>query len=805
MDSLRQDIRFALRSLGKSRLFTIVAVAMLGLGIGVNTAVFSLVDAVAFKPLPFADADRLVDLHEWSATDLCAGCAVGTSYQGFLDWRQRARSFSAMGAYTELPVSVSGAEAPERVTGALASADLFAVLGVRPALGRGILPEEDRVGGAPVVVLSDDLWRRRFASDSAIVGRTIRVNGVAYAVIGVMGPRFRFPEFAELWLPFGQLAPPSSRSQRDYGVVARLRPDVSIARADAEMKALGSALAKQYPETQRNWTAAATSFRRDYAGDVTQLYAVMLGAVACVLLIVCANLAGLMLVRGAARQKEFAIRLALGASRRHLVRQLLCESILLGIAGGAVGVLLAIWLADFAVASLRTAVPFWIDFGVDLRALAFCFVMSATTGLVFGLVPALRASRPDVQATLKEGGHALSAGSAKSRLRSALVVAELAIALILLAAAGVLMKSFLRLSAPETGYDIRNVLTGGLEFLDARYSDRAQIAAASTEISDRLRRIPGVATVALSHSRFIAGFGARRERIQVEGIADVPERVSPGFATVVTPGYFDVLRLPLRVGRLFTAADRPGAPAVALINARLARQLWGDQSPLGRRVRFGAADSLPWLTVVGVVGDMDRPGRIANQLYLPFAQHAARPATLLVRGDRTAADVRQLAPVIRGEVRAVDADLPIVTLQTMEEERHDRFWPYQMYALFMSGFATLAIVLAAVGLYGLIAFVVAQRTREIGIRMALGADRLDVLRLVSVQGARLVLLGIVVGIVGSLGVLQILRSMIFGENPMDAGVFALVSALLALIALVASYVPARRAASVDPLIALRSE
>jgi len=328
MDALRQDIRFALRGLAKSRIFTVVAVTMLALGIGVNTAVFSLVDAVAFKPLPFADADRLVDVHEWSATQLCAGCGVGTSYDGFLAWRARARSFAAMGAYTELAVAVSGAESPERITGALASAELFQVLGVRPAVGRGFTSDEDRTGGAPVVVVSDDLWRRRFGADTALLGRVIRVNGTGYTVVGIMPPRFRFPEFAELWLPFAQVAHDTPRDRRDYGVVARLRAGVTIGQADAEMRVLASALEAQYPETQREWTARVTSFRRDYAGETTQLYSVMLGAVTCVLLIVCANLAGLLLVRGAVRQKEIAIRLALGASRGQIVRQLLAESLI---------------------------------------------------------------------------------------------------------------------------------------------------------------------------------------------------------------------------------------------------------------------------------------------------------------------------------------------------------------------------------------------------------------------------------------------------------------------------------------------
>jgi putative ABC transport system permease protein len=709
-----------------------------------------------------------------------------------------------MGAYTEAPVSISGMEAAERLTGAVISAGLFDVLGVRPALGRVFLEEEDRVGAAPAVIIADDLWKRRFAADPAILGRAIRVNGTSHTVVGVMPPRFRFPEFAEVWLPLAPVAQHTARDDRQYGVVARLRPNLTVQQADAEMRTLAAALEAEHPDTQREWTARAVEFRRDYAGEVTELYGVMLGAVACVLLIVCANLAGLMLVRGASRQKEIAIRLALGAGRPQLVRQLLAESIILGLVGGAAGLVLAGWLVDFAVASLRTAVPFWIDFAVDGRALTFCLIISIATGVVFGLVPALRASRPDVQSTLKQGGHAQTASLVRSRLRSALVVGELAVALVLLAGAGVLMKSFLRVSVPESGQDIHNVLTGSVEFLDARYADDAQVGSAAAQIIDRLSGIPGVSTAAMSRAHFIAGFGAADERVLVEGVPSVPDGASPRFATIITPSYFSALRLPLVAGRTLGPGDRQGAPLVAVINARMARQLWPAESPLGKRLRMGSADSLPWLTVVGVVGDVVRTGRTSNQLYVPFAQHPGRPATLLVRGEPTA-DVRQLAPVVRSEVSAIDPDLPVVALKTMEEEHHDRFWPYQMYALFMSGFAALAILLAAVGLYGLVAYGVAQRTREIGIRMALGADRMDVLRLVTGQGARLLLAGVFAGVIASAGALQILRSMLFGASPVDPGVFALVSLLLVIVALLASYIPARRAASVDPMIALRSE
>ena len=807
VDAIRQDIRFAFRTLAKSRLFSIVAVAMLALGIGVNTAVFSLVDAVAFKPLPFADAEQLVDLHEFSATQLCSGCSVGTSYPGFLDWRNRTTSFASMGAYAEMPASISGSEAPERVTASLASAELFATLGIRPALGRGILASEDQPGGTPVVVLGDDLWKRRFGGDSSIIGRAIRVNGVARTVVGVMPPRFRFPEFAELWLPFAQIAAESPRSERGYDVVARLRAGATIQQADAEVKSLAKALETEYPATQHEWSAAATSFRRDYAGEVTQLYAVMLGAVTCVLLIACANVAGLLLVRGSSRQKEIAIRLALGASRVQIVRQLLAESALLAVAGGAIGSVIAVWGVDFAVHSIGTAIPFWIDFGIDYRALAFCAITSLGTGVVFGVVPALRASSPNVQISLKEGGQSVSAGLARSRLRSALVIGELALAMVLLAGAGILMKSFLRLSSMDRQYDTHNVVTAQIEFLDRRYNEPSQIANAVSEMTTRFSRIPSVNAVSLSRFEFVAGFGRQDNRIRVEGLPTVPDGVSPRFYFAVTRSYFDLLQLPLREGRLFEPGDGNHGMPVVIINARMARRLWPNEPAVGHRLRLGSADSLPWLTIIGVVGDVrdSLTRQTGGDAFVPFAQSPGRPVSMLVRAARGVDNPLQLLPQLQAEAKLVDPDLPLVKPMTVDQQRHDSYWPYEMFALFMGGFAMLAVLMGAIGLYGVVAYGVTQRTREIGIRMALGADQGQVLRLVTSGGARLALIGVLLGFLGAAGASQVLRAMIFGANPIDVTVYLLGGLLLTFVALLASYVPARRAASVSPLIALRAE
>ena len=471
MDALISDMRFAIRSLAKAKLFTIVALTSLALGIGANVTVFSLVNAIALKPLPFAEPDQLVDVHEWSATKLCSGCGAGTSPETFADWRDNTRSFAAMGAYLERPFAVSGTETAERIGGAVASATLFDLLGVHAVLGRTFQADDDRIGAPPVVLLSDAVWTRRYGADRRIVGETIRVNGVAHTVIGVMPPRFKFPEFAELWVPFTPNVVGGSRDQRDYSVVARLKPDVSIEKADAEMVALAKSLEERYPETQKEWTAHATSLRADFAGVEKSLYLVMLGAVGFVLLIVCANLAGLLLARGAQRQKEIAVRLALGATRTQIVRHLLTESVMLSFTGGLLGILVSAWGVGFVTRGFREQVPAWLDFSMDARLLFFAIGISLLTGLLFGLLPALRVSTPNVHVTLKEGNLSVH----RSRIRGLLVIGELALALILLAGAGDLMKSFLRISARPEGTDERDLLTARIEFLDAKYRERGAL------------------------------------------------------------------------------------------------------------------------------------------------------------------------------------------------------------------------------------------------------------------------------------------------------------------------------------------
>ncbi len=797
------DLRYAVRGLLKSKVFAAVALASLALGIGANVTVFSVVDTIAFKPLPYVEPDRLVDLHESSVTKLCAGCSVGTSFQGFTDWRASARSFSGMGAYLERPFVVSGSEMADRIGGALVSAETFDVIGIHPALGRGFVADDDRLGAPPVVLLSDALWTRRYGADRRIVGQTIRINGLAHTVIGVMPPRFKFPEFAELWVPATPNARDFTRDQRDFGVVARLRPDVSLATADAEMVVLAKGLESQYPATQTEWTAHATRLRSSFTEIPSALLGVMLAAVGVVLLIVCANLAGLLLARGTSRQREIAIRLALGATRAQIVRHLLTEAVLLSVAGGALGMLVTMWAVDLAAKGFGTQIPFYIDFSIDWRTAAYCLVVSATTAIMFGLLPALRASAPDVHTALKEIGTTVQ----RSFLRGLMVIGELALALVLLSGAGVLTKSMIRLAAPETGTNELDLVRGDVEFLDGRYQNRALIRTAVHEILNGLERTPGVTNVAGHYFQFIAGFGAQDRAIRAEGVDNsTAQSVSPRFAFTVTPSYFETIGLSVVSGRRFDAQDRAGAAPTVMINKHMADVLWPGQSPLGRRIKLGSADSLPWLTIVGIVGDVAsvRAG-VTSYAYVPFDQSTTDRLTLSVRSS---ADPATLASTIRAVTRAVDQDLPVQGLQTVRQQRASTYWPYQMYSLTIAIFAAFALLLAAIGLYGVVAYNTGMRTREIGVRIALGAEAKHVLGLVVKEGGRLVAIGMLIGLGGAVATLRALTSIssfMFAPEAIDIGLYLVVVLLLGGVALGAMWSPARRASKVSPLEALRAE
>jgi putative ABC transport system permease protein len=795
------DLRLAVRSLLKAKLFTAVAVTTLAIGIGSTTAVFSLFSAIALKPLPFPEPTRLVDVEEWSATELSAGSAVGVSAPTLNDLAAGVKSLEAIASYLEVPTNVSGSESPERVSGALVSGNFFRVLGVNPAIGRAIDASDDRASAPPVVVINNRLFVRRFGGDRSILGQSIRINGMPHTIIGVMPATVMLPEFAELWTPMQQSYHVTDRASRDLGVIGRLRGGYSVAAADLELKTLGSAIAKDHPDTQAGWTTRVRPLRQALGGEEVGIFGFLLAAVLVLLLIVCANVASMMLARGAARRKDIAVRLALGARRSTIIWHLLAESLCLAIAGGVLGVLAASWGVDLMLASLQTNIPGWLRPTMDFRVMAFAVAASMAAAIAFGLAPALRSSRGDVHEDIKAGGPA-NIGGRRALLRGSLVVVQLALSLVLLAAAGVLMASVTRISARQIGLSDRDVVQARFEMLGSRTPE--QNVATVKALVDRLSQIAGARTASIIGTGFIAGFGAQDQKIRAEGIVAVPDGVSPRFYFAITPKYFETVRLQLTQGRKFTDADARGTVPVVIINQTMGRRLWPAGNPTGHRIRLGNADSLPWRTIVGVVNDVGSNERIANAAYVPFAQAPQSAATIMVgsTGEPSA-----LINPIREAARGVDADLPLVDLMTAEQDHARHYWPYRAYALMLTAVGAVALLLAGIGLYGVIAYAVEQRSREVGLRIALGANRNDVLRLVTRQGFVLVIIGVVFGVLGAIVVLPVMKSipLLFGASPLDSLVFAAVTAILVLVALIASYIPARRATRVDPMIAMRSE
>ncbi len=811
MSHLARDLRLALRALVRRPGYAIVAILSLSLGIGANTTIFSLVNAVEFRGLPYRNVDQLVDLHETSVTELCAGCGVGTSYPGFLEWRAGLRAVSGLAGYAEQPVLLAGAESAERVTGAVVSADLFPLLGVAPASGRAIVAADDRAGGEPVVVLSDDLWRRSFGRDTALLGTTVRINGVAHTVVGIMPPRFHFPEFAQLWLPLGPAIDRFPPGNRDLGVIARLKDGATVEQADAELRAIAARQAAEHPATNARWSAEASLYRRALANETGSFFRVLLGAVGFVLLIVCANVANLSLARASGRRREMAIRTALGASRRRLVWQLLVESVMIGLAGGGLGLLIAAWGIDAARAAITTQVPLWIEFGMDWRVLAFSLVVSVATGVLVGLVPALRASRPDLQLDLKDGTAAATAGRPLGRLRASLVVAEVSLALVLLSGAGVMIKTFLRVHRPDMGYDTHGLLVGDVSLLGTRYDDPRQAGVFGMQLAERLAAIPGVRNAAVERSEFIAGFGASDQRITVDGLAETPAAGSPRFASAVSPGYLKTLGLTQLAGRDFDAADAAGGANVVIVNEKVARALWPGAPAVGRRIKLGGpASNRPWLTVIGVVSNVGGSLLAASHeqtrmpyAYVPLAQWPGRGLSIRVRAAN--GEPMALARDVERAVHELDRDQPLEHVSTMERELAEAVWPVRLYAVFLSSFAAFALVLAAIGIYGVISHSVTQRTHEIGVRVALGASRARVLSMVIGQGAVLAGLGAVLGLAGAVGLTRVLRAMLFGTSPVDPPVLLGVALVLGVVALFATWLPARRAMAIEPMTALRYE
>lgn len=793
------EIRLAVRSLLRSKLFTAVAIFTLAIGIGASTAVFSVFNAVALRPLPFDRPDRLVDIEEWSATELCGGCGVGVSAPMVVDIERRATSLQAVVLYSEYGVNVGGREAPERVSAAAVSGNFFGVLGVHAVRGRAIDPTDAQPGAPKVAVIGERFHRRRFAGDPAVVGQTIRLDGTPTTIVGVMPATAVLPDFAEIWVPLDRTSLGVDRGSRDVGVIGRLKDGVSRAAADTELRTIAADLEAAFPETQKNWTARARSLRDAVGDDSRSVFGIMLAAVFALWAVVCANLAALLLARGFARRKEMAVRLALGANRRTIVWHLFAESLVLAVAGGALGALAASWVIEGILLSLDSAMPSWLTPRLDASVLGFCVFLSLVSASAFGLLPAVRASRADVHEDLKSGTPA-SIRIGRSRLRGSLVVLQLSLSLMLLAVAGVFSSTIASRSDRNDARD-DDIVQARVELpADLSPEQRAGVVAALVE---RFGALAEARTAGASADGFLAGFGSAPRQIRVEGLPILPEGASPRFYHAVTPDFFITTRKMIVEGRAFNAADRRGANPVAIINARLARRLWPDRPAVGRRIKLGA-DSMPWRTIVGVVGDPheteDRPA--GSSAYVPFAQSPLERVTFYVSAKAAPAGI--IRPM-REAAREVAPDLPLLDHMTTAQAHAMAWRPLRAYAVTISGIGIVALVLAAVGLYGIVAYGAELRTREIGVRIALGAKRSDVIGLVTRQGMTVVGFGVALGLAGAAAVAPIMRGLLFGASPINAPVFAGSAILLVVVAALASYVPARRAAATDPMVALRAD
>jgi putative ABC transport system permease protein len=800
---------------------TVIVIIALALGIGANTAIFSVVNAVLIRPLPYDESERLIFLNEKSAVlD-----EMSISYPNFLDWRAHNQTFEKMGVYNRASYNLTGAGEAERITTGQVSADLFSVLRVNALHGRVFTNEEDQPGGTPVVVLSYGLWQRRFGGQTSILNQAITLNGKSYTVIGVMPEKYAYPSRVEMWVPVGQLSDQQSWKSRGnhpglYGV-ARLKPGATFEQADADMNTLAANLEKQYPDTNAGTSVRLRPLLEIFVVDVRRALWVIFGAVGFVLLIACANIANLLLARATARKKEMAIRTAVGASRWRIARQLLTESILLSLIGGGIGLVLARWGVDLILYVRPNAIPRSREIGLDWNVLAFTAGISFLTGILFGLIPAIQAGEVDVHETLKETGRGTSG---RQWLRSSLVVVEVATTLVLLIGAGLMIRSFYMLQKVDPGFSHEHLTSFSVALPEKKYATVEARASFYNRLLENIRALPGVESAAAASGLPLGNNGWQTGFI-IEGQPVPPREQTPLMeACLVTPDYFKAMNIPVLRGRVFTDRDDRSHLAgrdlsklnedqrdIAGINSivideEFARRYWPNEDPVGKRVRIGRAADAPSLEVLGVVGRVKMESLNQNsdrvQGYFAFEQNAADGMTVIIKG---ASDPNQLISSVRGAVKEIDPEQPIYNPRTMDDIRAESVAPERLNLTLLSLFASIALVLAIVGIYGVMSYSVTQRTHEIGIRMAIGARPLDVFKMILGHGMKLALIGVALGLVGAFLLTRLMASMLFGVEPTDAMTFGGLSALLITIALLACYLPGRRATKVEPTISLRYE
>ena len=807
IETLLQDLRYAWRMLLKSPGFTAAATLTLALGIGANTYIFSVVDALVLRPVEFPDPSKVVALWE-----RLPGSGINRnelSPANYLDWKAQNHVFDHMAAQAWWDTNLGGVEHPEHLYGFLVTPDFFAALEAQPVLGRTFLPEEGTPGKDRVAMLSDALWRNHFSADPSIVGKSVLLDGVDYRVAGVMGPGFNYPSGAQVWgaLSFTPQVAANRGGHYLHGV-AHLGPGISREKAQAEMTAIASRLARQYPESDTGRDANVMPLTDSEVGEAKAPLFVLLAAVGVVLLIACANVSNLLLARASTRQREMAIRAALGATRPRMVRQWLVESLLLGTLGGGLGVLLAFLCLKAQIIRIPPEValmlPGWDKIAINMPVLLFTTVVSVGTGLLFGLLPAWRASRMDVNDMLKEGAHSAGTGRRRGLLRKALIVAEVGLSVALLATAGLMMKSFVRLERVSPGFNPDRVLTMLVTLPDARYPSDQQKASFVEHLMERTGNLPGVRSAA-SANMLPLGWANETASIRIEGRPEpAPGEDPEANNRIVSDSYFQTMQIPILQGREFTRQDAAGSLVVA-VNQAFADRFWPGENPIGKRMRFaGRIEDQPWRVVVAVVGN------VKNQLYLPAPAEMYFPIRQRMESTmalvlRTMADPRTLEESVRAQVLALDRDQPVYRVMTMNESVSYSVAPQRIGGTLMGTFAGFALVLAAMGLFGVIAYTVSERTREIGIRMALGAKAGEVCRMVVGQGMTLALIGLLLGLPLAFLIGRAIAGLLYGVAPNDVATFAGVSAILAGVALAACYVPARRAMRVDPAVALRSE